>query len=70
MCDECYSGISESELMDRLEEALNQRDELMGVLQSILCQCSDQFEVHNRFRIHAATIAVAKLVVSKQLNTK
>ena len=26
MCEECDSGISESELMDRLKEALDQRD--------------------------------------------
>lgn len=27
MCDECDSGVSESDLMDRLKEALDQRDE-------------------------------------------
>lgn len=30
MCDECDTGISESDLMDRLNEALDQRDEAIA----------------------------------------
>ena len=36
MCDECDSGISEAELMDRLKEALDKRDQYREALEKLL----------------------------------
>lgn len=36
MCDECDPGLSESDLMDRLKEALDQRDRYREALVDIL----------------------------------
>lgn len=36
MCDECDSGISEAELMDRLKDALDQRDAFRDALQKVI----------------------------------
>ena len=36
MCEECDTGISESELMDRLKEALDQRDAMREALLNLV----------------------------------
>lgn len=40
MCDECDPGVSESDLMDRLKEALDQRDAFREVLEQIKAKLS------------------------------
>ena len=68
MCDECDSGVSESDLMDRLKEALDQRDALKSVLDAILVQAPEVPPRGNRVTIHAGSIAAARAVVNQVYN--
>lgn len=60
MCDECDPGISESDLMDRLKEALDQRDEARVAVDSINEILIKTQESRSRYREALVNLLAAK----------